>query len=84
MNSAVYINTTASLCVNITSPANGGVSAETVRFNESVTYNCIDGFNLTGESTQYCNEQCDAKRCQLSGLPPTCISKSFLTRYACH
>ena len=68
----IFIVVTANSCPNITSPSNGYVNQTTVKFGDSVGYNCSYGYYLAGQPTRRCDTNCIENQCQLSGVKPVC------------
>ena len=70
---------TANSCHNVTSPSNGNVNQTTVKFGDSVGYNCSYGYCLAGQPTRRCDSNCTGNQCQLSGVKPVCNGTCPLT-----
>ena len=63
----VFLFSTVVDCGNLTTPANGQVTATGTTFGGTATYSCNIGYNLVGDSIRMCQASG-----QWSGSAPTC------------
>ena len=59
-------------CGDLDPPPYGNVSLNSTFYQSLATYYCITGYNLTGNSTRYCQANG-----QWSGEDPVCESKHY-------